>query len=429
MTSQAPHANKDVVVLRPDGAPRSRPNVNADGRSAREVELETELARYKEWMGKLADACSRSAQGDLEARLLGCEDQDEIGGAVHAFNHLLDITDAFVRESKASLDYASRGKFFRRVLLRGLPGTFRDAAKLINVATDKMKGQAQALVAAREERLAVANRFEATIDGVVASVASSATELQATAAALVETSTATTDQSSTVASAAVEMSSNVQSVASATEELNATAAEIRRQMDGSTQLARNAVKEVESTKTVVEHLAKSAAEIGQVVKLISDVAKQTNLLALNATIEAARVGEAGKGFAVVASEVKSLARETAAATDKIAGIAASIQSATREGVESVAKITHTIHGFETVTASIEASVTEQLAANGEISKNVAQAARGTNDVSRSIALVARAASETTEGAQVVHSTASQVSMQAESLRSATRSFVATIRGS
>jgi len=179
----------------------------------RERVLTEELERYRSWTAKVSQACDRIAAGDLEVRILGCDDDGEIGRMVHGLNHFLDITDAFVREAKATLDYASRGKFFRRVILRGLPGTFRDAALLINAATQKMNKQADALEAARVQRLEVASTFEQTIDGVVAVVASSATELQATAARLVETSIATTEQSANVASAAQEMSASVQSVA------------------------------------------------------------------------------------------------------------------------------------------------------------------------------------------------------------------------
>lgn len=391
--------------------------------------LEAELERYKSWMRRVAEASEAIAQGDLEVRILGCDDTGDIGRAVHGLNRLLDVTDAFVRESKATLDYASRGKFFRRVLLRGLPGTFRDAAVLINGATEKMKEQADALESARRERLDVADTFEQAIDAVVTVVATSATNLQETAGSLVAASSATTAQSAAVASAAQQMSSGVQSVASATEQLNASAQEIRRQVDGSTGLARSAVKEVESTKTVVADLGRASVEIGQVVKLINDIAKQSNLLALNATIEAARVGDAGKGFGVVAAEVKSLARQTSSATDKIAATVNAIQTASREGIDAIGRIDRAISGFEEAMSSIEASVREQRSANDEISKNVHQSAAGTREVSHNIGLVAEAAEDATRAANAVHHTASDVAAQAERLRSETRRLLAAIRGS
>ena len=398
------------------------------GRSAREEALEAELHRYKTWTSRVADACERVAAGDLEVRVSGCEDDDDIGRVVHGLNHLLDVTDAFVRESKASLDYASRSKFFRRVILRGLPGTFRDAAGAINRATEQMAHQAKQLDDSRRDRLAVADSFERTIEDVVAVVAASATELQATASTLVSTSSATTDQSAAVASAAEEMSASVQSVASATEELNVTASEIRKRMAGSSTLARTAVSEVENTKVVVADLEKASREVEQVVKLISQIAKQTNLLALNATIEAARVGDAGRGFSVVAAEVKSLSQQTSGATEKIGAIVTAIQTAAREGIEAIARIDKTLHGFDEVIAGIEESVAEQRNANDEISRSVQQAALGTREVSHNITLVARASHDTNEAADGVHRTASEVSREAESLRVAARKLLTAIRG-
>ncbi len=427
MTSLAPRVSRPPPTAYPAPLdPASAPG--AEERSPRERALEAELARYKEWVAKLSEVCERGAQGDLEARVLGCDEESDVGAVARRLNHLLDVTDAFVRESKAALDCASRGKFFRTVIVRGLPGTFRDAALLINAATGKMHGQANALDDARRERLAVAVTFERAVDGVATVVATSATQLQVTAAQLVTASGVTTEQSAAVASAAQQMSSSVQSVAAATEELSATATEIRRQVERSGALARDAVKEVEGAKGVVDDLARASREVGHIAKLISEIAKQTNLLALNATIEAARVGAAGRGFAVVAAEVKDLARQASGATDKIGSMVGSIQAVAREGVEAIGRIDGSIRRFHEVTSSIEASVVEQRAANQEISKNVQGSALGAQEVSRNIALVASAARDTSEAAHLVHRTASEVAVQADGLRGATHGLLLAIRG-
>lgn len=133
-----------------------------------------ELEMYREWCAKVAAVCERAAQGDLEARLLGCDVDGDVGAMVRGINGMLDITDAFVREAKAALDYASRGEFFRRVLLRGLPGTFRLAAELINRAMARMQTQDEAIKLVEQRRLQLADEFDVTIQTVVASVASSA---------------------------------------------------------------------------------------------------------------------------------------------------------------------------------------------------------------------------------------------------------------
>lgn len=390
--------------------------------SARDADATTRL-----WLSRIADVCDEAARGNLEARLLDCEETGEIARVVASINQLLDVTDAFVREAKASLQHASDGKFFRRVLLRGLPGTFRQAAGVINEATAKMGDQARALAAAQAERAALADDFEARIRGVVETVASSATELQATASLLVDNAGTTTEQAVAVAAAAEQTSTNVQAVASATEELGASAREIARQVEEWTTTSRSAVGEVERTNGVVVELAQASRRISNVVKLISDVARQTNLLSLNATIEAARVGEAGKGFAVVASEVKNLARQTSGATDDVATIIAALQSATDRGVEAVGRIDSAIRGFDEVTSSIAGSVRDQRSANLEISANVQQAALGTKDVSQNIALVTRAVQETSESARAMHVTAVDLSKQAEMLSQATRQFIEKVR--
>ena len=389
--------------------------------------LELELELYKQWVGRVAGVCARVAEGDLEARLMGCEDDGDIGRMVHGLNHLLDVTDAFVREAKASLDHASHGRFYRRVLVRGLPGTFRQAAALINEATAKMQAQAEELAAAQRRRHELAAEFEASIGAVVTNVASSAGALRDAATGVLDTAGATTTQAAAVAAAAEETAANVQSVASATEELNASAAEIRRQIETAAESARGAVAEVERTTAVVGGLEQASGQIGRVVKLISDVARQTNLLALNATIEAARVGEVGRGFAVVASEVKGLARQTSTATDEIEGLVRSIQSAAEAGVGAVASVGRSVHRVDGISADVEAAVGEQRSANDEISRNVQQAAAGTVEVSRNIALVSDAARRTSDAVEGILTTATFVSQQADALGEATRLFLGAVR--
>lgn len=381
----------------------------------------------REWMKKAADVCEQAARGNLEARLLGCSAGGDVGRMVHGINHLLDVTDAFVREAKASLDYASQGKFFRRVLLRGLPGTFRQGAQLINAASRKMDLQAKQIADAERRRRDLAIAFESEIKDVVTSVAASATELRATARGMVETAAATTEQVSAVASAAEHTSENVDAVASATEQLSGSAREIARRLTDSTKASHAAVTEVENTNAAVQCLERASGQIGRVVKLISDIAAQTNLLALNATIEAARAGHVGKGFAVVASEVKGLAQQTSRSTDDITKYIDAMVSATGSGVAAISGVERTIRQFDEIGAGISESVGAQDATLAGICASVQKASMGTRDVSQNIALVSRAAADTSVAADALLATATELSLQAESLLEATGRFVGAVR--
>jgi methyl-accepting chemotaxis protein len=386
-----------------------------------------EYQRILEWIEQATSVCERARAGDLEARILGYSGEDELGRLFIAINDMLDITDAFVRESRASLEYASQGRFFRRVILRGLPGTFRNAAQIINSGTEDMQRAAHALEEAKRHRLSIADEFEATVRGIVTTVAAASTELASTAQLLSHNASGTTEQSVAVAAASEQMSVNVQRIAAATEELSHTVDEVGKQVIDSSKFAEGAVSEAQRTQNVVHGLSEASRRIGGVVKLISQIAAQTNLLALNATIEAARAGDAGRGFAVVASEVKNLAQQTAAATDEIQREIEGVQSISAETVNAISGVAETIKKMRGIAGSIETSVHEQQAATGEICGNIHQAATVTQDVSKNISGVTLAAQETSAGASQVLGAAEELSKQSESLQRAVDEFLNSVR--
>ncbi len=257
---------------------------------------------------EFAEVCRKAAHGDLEVRAFGDRQPGRIGMIQKSVNDLLDVTDAFVREASASMDYASRGKHFRKILARGLPGSFRRSASVINSGTDSL---GRRVVEISE----LAKQFGTHLDQVAGGLMSAATDLEADAGQMSAAAETTSRQTSGMRSASDQASNNVATVASAAEQLASSIAEISRQVAGSTTSTGRAVNEANRAGSEIRTLADAALRIGDVVKLISEIAEQTNLLALNATIEAARAGEAGRGFAVVASEVKSLANQTARATE------------------------------------------------------------------------------------------------------------------
>jgi len=269
--------------------------------------------------------------------------------------------------------------------------------------------------------------FEATVRAALDSLQKSANSMQTTAQSM----SATADQSSAlvsaVAAAAEETSVNVQTVSSGTEELSTSISEISRQVITSAQIARKAVDEAGQTDATMQGLAENAGRISVVVDLIQVIASQTNLLALNATIEAARAGEAGRGFAVVASEVKSLANQTAKATEEIRSQIASMQQATTSAVGAIRNIGQTIGEINEVTTAIAASVEEQGVATREIARNIQHAAGGTSEVSSNIVGVSTASAEAGSAASEVLSASGALRREADVLRSEIDAFLSNIR--
>ncbi len=294
----------------------------------------------------------------------------------------------------------------------------------------KSAQEAQARRTAEERRTAMlelAAAFEASVGSVVDAVAAASGELQSTAGGMTRTADEANRQAAAVAAASEEASTNVQTVAAATEELSASVNEISSQVTRSAQIASGALAEADRTNAQVQSLDETAQQIGEVVGLITDIAGQTNLLALNATIEAARAGEAGKGFAVVASEVKSLASQTAKATEDIGRQVAAIQSATQSSVAAIAGIGATIRQIDEVATTIAGAVEEQGAATREIAANVQQAASGTAEVSANIVGVTEAAGKTGAAAGQVLSAAESLAGLSSRLRGEVGRFLDHIR--
>ena len=278
-----------------------------------------------------------------------------------------------------------------------------------------------------KERREIADRFMATMGTLARGFVKSSGDVAGAASDLSATAEETSRQAGSVADAASDAATNVQTVATSSEELAASVREITGRVGQSTEVAQAAAEEAANTEANIRLLSQAAEKIGDVVELIKDIAGQTNLLALNATIEAARAGEAGKGFAVVASEVKQLAAQTAKATDEIALKIGEIQSATAETVGSISRIVGTIGSIREVTSSIAGAVTQQGAAAQEISQNTHRAAQGAAQVTDTIAGVGRAAETTGTAANRLMGLSADLSSQADELTRQVESFVATLR--
>lgn len=335
-------------------------------------------------MGVLAD-------GDLEVDVPDTERGDEIGVMANALvtfqTGLVEAKRLEGQQAKAQQDNLNRA----------------EAIEKLTVDFDEASAQALNIVAAATE------------------------EMQATAGSLTATAEETSSQANVVSEGAEGASENVRSVAAASEELRASISEIASQVEHSTTIAGEATSEAQRSTKTMGTLSESAQGIGDVIGLIQDIASQTNLLALNATIEAARAGDAGKGFAVVASEVKSLAQQTAQATEQISQQIEAIQGVTGEAVGSIESIASIIERINEVSATVASAVTEQSAATDDIARGVEEAAMGTQGVTDNVAAVSQAAGETSSAATQVNSAAEELAQQTEGLKARIEEFLVNIK--
>ena len=268
--------------------------------------------------------------------------------------------------------------------------------------------------------------FRPQVEALLSSVSGSASAMRSTASVLFGSSDQTTQRAESAVHAFNEASTNVETAAVAADELSRSIDEISRQLTHTSSIVELATDEARATDGEIAGLAEGARKIGDVVKLIRNIAGQTNLLALNATIEAARAGEAGKGFAVVASEVKSLAVQTAKATEDIANHILAVQNSTSGAVEAIRQIAARMQEINQYSAAVAAAVEEQNAATGGISHNVASAAKGTGHVVSVLEEVAGAATETRSSAEVVRDASGTVERAVGNLRFEVEDFLAKV---
>ena len=384
-------------------------------------------AHVNEWIRKAAAVCRRAAVGDLESRLLEIDVDGDLGDLLHSINDLLDLTDAFVREAGASLEFASQDKYFRRVLEHGLLGSFRHTARTINMATEAMAVKNQALRDVRARQLQLADDFESHVHGVVDAVASASTELKATAQTMNDSADKTTQQVEQVNASANAAGTGINSITEAMERLSTGIHKISSQAIDSTKVAQEAMEESERAAERVRRLSDSSDRIRSVIQVIRGVAQQTNLLALNATIEAARAGEIGKGFAVVAAEVKNLSAKIREATEDIEGQVHGISTATGSVVDSIDSVEQTLGRIDNSSSAIATAVEQQEAVSREVSGNMHDASEGAQSISDGIDQVARSAESTSTAASQLVDASGDLSALAERLRGEVDSFLAEIR--
>ena len=372
-------------------------------------------------LSPLTDKILKIAEGDLETEIHPDDAKNEVGLITTA---ILIFKENGLRQCEMEAEHQRRDADIMREKLQEEEERKAKEAEIRKQLQDEAEE-------ARNERqtamLKLADQFEASVSGVVAGVSDSAKAMENAAESLTVTARDTSTKSEVVAQAAEQASNNATMVASAADELSSSVREITNQTNQSSAAARDAVARTDAAASDVNELVKAAQKIGDVVNLINDIADQTNLLALNATIEAARAGEAGKGFAVVASEVKSLANQTAQATQEISGQVNGMQNATSTAVNAIEQIRDTIGNIDATAVSIASAVEEQDASTQEIARNVSEVSAGTQEVRGNITSVSEGASQTGGAASNVLQAAQELNSQSDELRSEVDAFLRQIR--
>ena len=342
---------------------------------------------------------------------------------------VIDMTAAMSRlaHGDKTVDIPSRARKDEIGAMAEAVEVFRQNA----LTAERLEAEQEAARATQSRRATaiedLARDFDTQVSNLLTDVGRGCLEMEATAQGLSASAEQTSRQSSAVAAATEQASANVQTVASAVEQLSSSIGEIGRQLDHATSTTRLAADDAGRTDTLVQGLVVNSNKIGEVINLISDIASQTNLLALNATIEAARAGEMGKGFAVVAGEVKTLANQTAKATDEISVQIRAVQEATTQVVSAIEQIVSRISEINQVSTAIASAMEEQSAAATEITRNVQQAAEGTREIAGNIEGVSQAAEETGSASQRVLSSSQTMSQDASNLKMLVESFLAGVR--
>ncbi len=457
----------DAIIVGGDGLMRSNSRFTATGQTdilktqVRSAVIDTALrgdaaigeAIYRD--GASLIAARPFAFGDLRWSVTAIQSEDEALAPVHALRRNLIVIALLVLLAVGVLGYLVAQTLTRPIvalvddmgdLARGqhdiklagadrgdeiglmsrAVGVFRDSAIKRERLEAQQRRQRERDLARRANMEMLVEQFRGEVSGVIHNLSDGTSSMRSAASVLSRVASTTLDQATGAQSASTESNANAQTIASATEELGASIREIAGQAHQASAIVNEVRQQALATNQDVATLADGAKSIGRVVELIRSIADQTNLLALNATIEAARAGEAGRGFAVVASEVKSLATQTARATDEIASQIFSIQSSTETAVSSIGAIARRIDDISSLNAAIAAAVEQQDAATREIAANVARAADGSRIVSSNVEGVAASASDTTGEASRVLKTADVLGEASQALTASVETFLNSI---
>ncbi len=380
----------------------------------------TAVHRARRGLAAATEVCSQIGWGNFEVRAKDYTEAGEVRELMTSMNHMIDRTDAFLREAAASMTAIENNRYYRRIQPGGLNGSYLQNAEIMNMAIETIKGRVGAFRQSTDS-------FESQISQIAQSLMASAEQMTGTAEEMETSAVSNSEVVTAIADAADLTAENVNAAASAADHLSSTASEISGQIERSIEIARAAVTQVTQGQDKANSLRTSAEAIGEIIELISSIADQTNLLALNATIEAARAGEMGKGFAVVAAEVKELATQTAKATQEITQSLEEVDAASRDTAQSFDTISKTITEIESITTMISNASVKQAEATQAIQENVTNTVACTNKVTGIVDGVAQNAATTHAASKTVLSSAESMSSNAGQLTEAVTAFFKSLK--
>lgn len=371
------------------------------------------IANYNQSMDKIV-------AGDYETRINLPAESGEIFKIGNNINNLVDLTDAFIRELYNSMEAVNKGYYYRIILERGLPGTYRNTACIINQVIKETEKRVMAFQD-------YADKFEADVNQIVKGVSDNAKKAEQASADMLSASQITKEHANNSAGAARTASENTHAVAAAAEELSTSIGGINSHVSNSSIMMNKAAEDATKTTLLINELSEASTNIGAIIGVINNIASQTHLLALNATIEAARAGEAGKSFAVVAGEVKTLASQTAAATEQITAQIKNVQDLTQQAAQATSEINNTLDTINDISSTIALGMGEQSEVTTEIARNIAQTSTSTTHLTSNIAEVHDRSTQSHELSQSVYSIARHLSQESDRLQLQIHDFLKAAR--